>query len=574
MGEVSLPFLYDFLFFLFFPFVGGYLAKKYRMPTIAGYIVGGLFLAIFMSGRLSGAFLSHFASFGIILLIFTVGLEVNLTYIRRFGRLVVVGGFLQIFISAGLIFFLSTFFGIPVSESILVGFALSLSSTAVCAKIIQDRGEESSFLGALVISLLVFQDLFAVPLIIVTSSFGLESTAFEVIKNVAGALAKSAFVMASIFFLGKNFVPPVFDKISKKSRELLNLFTIFFIIFIIYVSSLLGLSPAVAAFVAGVLVGGTIQHYHIFSQIRPFRDLFAILFFVFLGASLNIHTLAAKLPQIIIFTAALIFIKFAVVFFIYINSKFHSRSAFSMGIFLSNIGEFAFIILTLGFSHKVISADTYYFVTPSVLLSIALSPILISQKDHIYALLRKFIKNHLRFLEDYINYKIDRDQSPLDSLKLKDHVVICGYGTVGSYIGRALSMADIPFIAIDYNFYTVEKAKQHGINIIYGDPTDIDILDYAQVDEATDLILAVPEKFSQETIILNAKKLNPKIKIISRITREGDQRRMKDLGAEIVVQPEFEAALSIIKRILVSFNLSNEEISEKVKRLKIVHGMV
>ena len=134
-------------------------------------------------------------------------------------------------------------------------------------------------------------------------------------------------------------------------------------------------------------------------------------------------------------------------------------------------------------------------------------------------------------------------------------------------------MANIPYVAIDYNAYIVEKAKRGGVNIIYGDPSDIDILDYAQVEEAIILILALPERYTQEAIVLNAKKLNRDIFIISRVHRESDQTRMKDLGVNMVIQPEFEASLSIIKKIYLWHRLDKADIINKIRRLKIEHGI-
>lgn len=574
MGEVSLPILLNFVFFLLFPFIGGYLAKKIKLPAITGYIIGGLFLGVFLGGRMRSDFLSHFASFGIILLLFTVGLEAKLSYIRRFGRLVFFGGFLQILFSSILIFLLSQFFNFTFLESIIIGFSFSLASTAVVAKIIQDRGEESSFIGALIISILIFQDLAAVPLIILASIIGVKTDIFLVFKDVFFALLKSGLIMIVIFQAGRNIVPYIFNKIARKSRELLNLFSIFFIFAAVYLFSILGLSTPVAAFIAGVLVGQTTQHIHIFSQIRPFRDLFAILFFAFLGASVDVGFLLSNLPQIILFSLLLIALKILVILIVFTLFRFHTRSTFSISMYLSHVGEFAFIILYQALLTGSISTETYLFVTPSVLLSLALTPILITNKDKIYVKLRQFIKKFMPFAENYMTYKLDRDHSPIDVLRLKNHVVICGFGTVGKYIGRALTMSDVPFIGIDYNFHTVEKARKAGMNVIYGDPTDIDILDFAQGEEAAAVVLAVPGKYAQETIILNAKKLNRRVKVISRVTAEADQQRMKDLGAEFVVQPEFEAALSIVKKILTSFNLNKADIQSKIRRLKIEHGMV
>jgi CPA2 family monovalent cation:H+ antiporter-2 len=188
-------------------------------------------------------------------------------------------------------------------------------------------------------------------------------------------------------------------------------------------------------------------------------------------------------------------------------------------------------------------------------------------------MLRKYIKKYAPAFDHYVIHHIDSQPAHIDVLGLEKHVVICGYGRVGSYIGRALTLAHVPFVAIDINVRIVEEYKKKGVNIIYGDPSDIDILDFADADKANMLISAVPDLYSQEMIVLNAKILNPKIIVFSRVAIEEYRQRIKDLGAEIVVQPEFEAALSIVKKVLVGFNIPKKDIIGKVRRLKIEHGM-
>lgn len=573
MGEISLPVLLSIILFLGFPFVGGYLAIRAKLPPIIGYIIGGLFLGIFLKSHASTDFLSHFAGIGIVLLLFTVGLETNIDNFKRFGRITIIGGLLQLFITAFFLFFLSSVFGFTFVESLFIGSAFAMSSTAVVAKIITDRCEENSLFGGLAMGMLIFQDLAAIPLIIVATAVGGHGSSWQILLNLVLGLFKSGGVLILLYFFGKKIVPILFAKTAKTSHELLNLFTIFFIFLVVYFFSFIGLSPAVAAFVSGILIGSTVEHHHIFSQIRPLRDLFAILFFVFLGASVNIMSILPQLPLILVFALCVILIKLLIVMCIFIFFKFHSRTSYSLGIALSQVGEFAFIILTLGARAQVIRPETYTFMLAVVLISIGVSPILFNYKDDAYTHIRKFIKKHLPPLFHYVSHIIDREPPHIEVMDIKNHVIICGYGRVGSYIGRALELSNIPYIAIDYNFYAVEKAKQQGVTIIYGDPTNIEILDYAQCETATCIVSAVPEKFAQEMIILHAKRLNPKITIISRVTREGDQVRLKDLGAEVVIQPEFEAAIAIIKKVLFARNVDRDEIIGRVKRLKIEHGM-
>ena len=574
MTDIPFNLLFEALIFLLFPLLGGYLAVKYRLSPIIGYIIGGIFLHLLVGDRLPKAFINNFSILGLVLLIFTIGLETNFASLQRFGKFVILGGLLQIGISAVFIFFISYLFRFSVVESVFFGFAFALSSTAVVSKIIQDKGEENSLLGGIAIGVLIFQDLAFIPILIVLSSFGKGSSTWEVFQTVLLNVGKAAVVLGIVYYIGQKIIPMVFNKIAKVSREILNFFIVVFIVASLAFFSFFGLSSLLAAFIAGILLGQTFEHYHIFSQVRPLRDILVIVFFVFLGLSLELGFVLNNFLPILAFVCLIILIKMVTVVGIYLFFRFHTRTAFGLAVFLFQIGEDAFILIFQGLSSGAVRQESYNFALSVVLLTLLLTPFFISKKDVFYLKIRSFIKKYLNFLERYIVYKFDREIPNIDVLPLKNHVIICGYGRVGSYIGRALTLANIPFVAVDYNFHTVEKAKKEGVNVIYGDPTDLDVLDYVEGEAASILISAVPESFSQEMIIFNAKKLNPKIVIFTRVHSEADRRRMRDLGVEVVVQPEFEASLCIVRRTLLWEGLDREEIARKIKRLKIEHGMI
>lgn len=574
MTEIPFQMLFSAFFFLFFPLIGGYVAVRFRLSPLVGYILGGILLHLLWGDRLPHEFINSFSMLGLVLLIFTIGLETNFASIRRFGKFVILGGTLQMGFTALILYLISLIFGFTLIESVFIGFAFSLSSTAVVSKIIQERGEENSLLGGLAIGVLIFQDIVFIPLLIILSSFGKDRTTSDVIIQIALNTGKAAVVLSVVYYVGQKIVPYVFNKIAKKSREILNLYIIVFIIAALAFFSLLGMSSLLAAFVAGVLLGQTIEHYHIFSQIRPLRDLLAVVFFVFLGLTINLSFVLGNIVPILLFLILVILIKSFIILIVYLFFKFHSRTSFSLGLFLFQIGEGAFVLIFLGFTNGQIREEIFHFALSVVLLSLLITPIVLYNKDKIYFFLRNMIKKYLPFVEKFVISRLDREPPSLDILPLKDHVIICGYGRVGRYIGRAFMLSNIPFIAIDYNFHTVETVKKEGITILYGDPTEIDVLDYAQCERANILISAVPVSFSQEMIVLNAKKLNPKIIIFTRVHQEIQQRRMKDLGVEVIVQPEFEAALSIVRRIMYRKGLDKEEIARRIKRLKIEHGMI
>lgn len=575
MSEISASLIFNFFIFLSLPFFFGVIAKKMNLPPLVGYIIGGLVYGNIFSSIPSSEAIKNFAYFGILLLLFTVGLETNFSRIFSFKRIILIGASLQILLSIIFIFIISLIFKFSLLTSFLIGIALSSSSTTLVAKIIQDRGEESSFLGEIAMGILLFQDIAFIPFMIIFTSItdGKEITFLKLFVEIFISLVKSGIIITGLFYLGQKIIPYLFNRIAKGSRELFNLFIILFIFFITYLSLLLNIPTLIGIFIAGILLAQTLEHHHIFTQIRPMRDLLAVIFFVYIGTNIRIFSEITILPKIFLFTFLVIFVKALIILLIFLFLKFHTRASFNLALYLFQIDEDAFILMSTALLNNLVSNEDYLFIITSVLITLIITPILIRKKDRLYKNIRGLIKRYLPFLENYISYKLDSDKSPIDEIDLKNHVVICGYGRIGSYIGRSLMMANIPYIAIDYNLYIVEKAKKQGINIIYGDPSDIDILDYAQVDEARVLILAVPERNIQEAIILNAKKLNKDIFIISRVHKQQDQIRMKDLGVNIIIQPELEAALSIIKKIYLLHRLDKEEIVNKIKRLKIEHGI-
>jgi CPA2 family monovalent cation:H+ antiporter-2 len=574
MTELQLPLILNLIVFILLPFVGGFIATRLRLPRMIGYIMAGIVLGLLIQGR-TGDFLPVVANFGLVFLLFTVGLEVDMSHIKRFGKLLIAMTLLQVIITMVFFFITTSLLGFSFFEALITSFAFSLSSTAVVSKIIQDSGEENSLIGGMVLGVLILQDIIVIPFMIMMSSLnGGETSAGAIIQSILFSCVRAVLVLGLMYVAAQQFVPFIFEKIAQLSRELLNLLTILFIFVAVYIFSFLGLSPAIAAFVSGVLIGGTLEHYQIFSQIRPLRDIFTILFFVFLGATINIPQILPKLPEIIAFSLFVIAVKFVVITIVFLYFRFHSKTAFTSAILMSQVGEFAFIVLHQGQMNGTIADHRYMFILASTLLTIGLSPLLIDRKDRIYVKLRSFTKKHMRPLQQFIAHRIDREPIFIDALEISDHIVLCGYGRVGGYIGRALTMANLSFVAIDYNYHIVEKNRKQGINIIYGDPTNVDILTFAQVPKATTIISAVPDSFSQEMIVLNAKRLNPNIKILTRVGVEKNQKRMKDLGAHVIIQPEFEAAVSIVKKIYIRYNLPEKDIVGKIKRLKLEHGMM
>jgi len=570
MTDIPASFFFNFSVFLFVPFLLALILRKKKISSIVGYMLGGILLSNLFGNFLSTEVVNSFAYFGILLLILTVGLEIRFEQLLQLKKYIIWGGLAQILISIFFIIPLSQLFSFNIIQSVLIGIALSSSSTSLVAKIIQDRGEEGSFHGELAMGILMFQDIAFIPFMIIFTSMTARIVSFsEVAFRIVVDMLSSSFLLFFVYFFGKKLVPVLFNKIARVSRELLNLFIILFIFLIAYVSSLFHVPILISIFVAGILISQTSEYHHIFSQIRPFRDILAIIFFIYIGTTIQLSLIFSLLPNILLFSVIVLLIKALVILIIFIRMKLHTKLSLYLALYLFQIDEDAFILMTLAYKNGMFTHDQYLFIVSSVLLSLLITPYFIGNKEKIYFGLKNAIRKYLPFLSHFIQYRIDLADSPIDILNIKDHVVLCGYGRIGSYIGRALMLSNIPFIAIDYNFETVERAKRNGVQIIYGDPTDFDILDYAETEHAVAIVLALPDRYSQEAIVMIAKKLNKNITVFSRVHRNADQKRMRDLGADIIIQPEFEASMSIIKKLLLLKNVPKEDIIDKLHYFKL-----
>lgn len=570
----DLPFNLLFLIWLFLtiPFIISVFVSRYlKLSPFFGYVVGGVIINLFFRNLFPRQFIGNFSILGLNLLIFTLGFQINFNQILRLSKWVIGGGALQLIFSGFLIYFFSLFFKFSFIESLFLAIAFSTASTAVVGKLIQEKGEEGSLLGELALGLLIFQDITLIPLLIILSSFGQNQSFWKFFSSLTLNLIKSGLILFFVYYSGQKIVPFIFDKISRLSKELLNFLTIVFIISVLLFFSYFGISSILASFIAGIILAQTFQHYHIFAEIRPLKEIFVIIFFIFLGFFVDPSLIFSQFFKIGLFLILLYLIKIFVVLFIFLFFRFHTKTAFSLALMLSGLGEDAFIILFQGLSLKILGFETYNFALALILINFLLAPIIINYREQIYLKIRQFIKNNFSFIEKYLVYHFEKEIPNINVLEFKDHIILCGYGRVGSLIGYAFNLANIPFIAVDYNYHIVEKARRNGVNIIYGDPTDIDVLDYLQCEEAKAIIIALPDRFSREAVIFNARRLNPEIIIFVRVHHDIDRLKAKDLGAHVIVQPEIEASIAIIKKIMLIKGFSKEEIAKKISELRKIY---
>lgn len=553
-------------------FLGGLVAKRIKQPALVGYLLAGLII-----GAISRRFLPAekviwpLAEMGIAFLMFTLGLELSFQKFRKINKMIIWAVFVQIMLVAvgGLLIFPRL--GFDFYSSLFLGSAFSLSSTAVVVKILSETGQIEALPGEIMLGWLLVQDLAVLPMVIILPALA----GGEIdLGRAAISILKASTFLAAVVFIGKRLVPTAISRVANlRSRELLLLSVVSFCLLVALLTSAFGLSVAIGAFLAGLLISETAERHAVFSEIRPLRDLFSIIFFVSLGMFLPTASLGSQLINIVGVSFGLIFLKLIVVMILVFYLGYHVKTAIIAGLGLVQVGEFAFILAGMGLAKGLIEEDVYLLILGVAILTLLLTPWLMESAPKVYLWLRRTSEKYSPRIYHRLFVTYDQKLSAEEGLPLANHVVICGHGRVGSWLGRALGLLEIPYIVVDYNHQLVADLNEKGVKALYGDPADIKVLDYAQVDKAKIVVVAIPDQATGEMVVANCLTLNPGVKIISRIHHQQDQGRLKALGVTNIIQPEFEASLSIIHRVLQLFGVDKEDIAGKIKRLKIEHGM-
>ena len=536
--------------------LGGFVAKNLKLPVLIGYIFGGIAVGIILPNATTGA--GSLAEIGTILLLFSIGIELSFERLSRFFKVAVLGAVIQIVLVGLGLFFILSLAGFSTITATVLALGFSLSSTAVVVKILSERGELETIHGGIMLGWLLIQDLAVIPMMIVLPVLG---SGGGWLVPIGGALGKALVVISLTVLLGKFIVPYLLHKIAAtNSREVLLLSSIGLALGTAAATSVLGISPSLGAFLAGVVISESQENHAIFAETRPLRDLFVALFFVSLGFLIEPAVIFSKFPLILLLALTVLVLKSIVVFAVNTLFGYKGRTAVSASLGLSQIGEFAFVILSFALSLSLISSRDASLAISVVLVTLIVTPLLFKSVVPIWRFLRK--------------YKLFASPERRDVLQeeLADHIIICGYGRVGKWVGRALSGFGIPFVVIEYNQEIVKELTEGGTMVLYGDPTEPEVLEAAGIRNAKAVILAIPDRVAQETLIAYAQTVAPNVKIISRVHLDEDWEKLKSLRVDKIVQPEFEAAIEIIRSVLISRGKTKDEIKELVKSLRVSHS--
>ena len=544
---------------------GGLIVKILKLQPIIGYILSGFVFGIFFPSLTGGVL--KLAEFGAILLLFSIGLELTLSRLEKIFKAAVIGGFLQIVFSTLFIFFILLALGLGNLTSFILAMGFSLSSTAVVVKILSARGNTDTVYGELMIGWLLVQDLAVIPMMIILPTLT-DSNSW--LLSSLMALGKALFVILFIVILGRFLAPKLLHFVaSLNSRELLIITAVALALGTAILTSYFGISAALGAFLAGVVISETQENHAVFAETRPLRDLFVALFFVSLGYLLKPEILISKIGLILLLVVLVLFVKFVIFMVISYLFGYYRRTAFMASLGLTEVGEFSFIILSQAVILGLVTTETASVGMAVALITLLLTPILMGRSSDIWGL----VKNWRMFKAGCLKAKMGADRLEGKDVDIRDHTIICGFGRVGSWVGKAFDILNMPYIVVDYNQKAIKEAKKKGLQCVYGDASEIGVLEKSRIDTAKAVIIAIPDRFVQEEIITRLQTKYPNVKIYSRARYDEDWERLKFLRVKNIVQPEFEASLFIVRSILKSMGKSSEEMGKMIKTLRQSRSM-
>jgi monovalent cation:H+ antiporter-2, CPA2 family len=551
------PIIRDIVIILFVSIPIVFIFNKFRIPSIAGFLIAGILIGPHVLKLITEVDqIEIMAEIGVILLLFTIGLEISLQRLMQMKRLLIVAGGLQVLLTiliSGLFFYLV---GIPLSQSIFFGMLLSLSSTAIVLKLLDDKNELEAPHGRIAVGMLIFQDIAIVPMILfvpVLAQAG--DVGFELISL---QLIVSFLAVVIIVVLARFFIPKIIYQMAKlRIREVFTIGTLLLILGTAHLTEMAGLSLALGAFVAGLMISESEFSHQVFADIIPLKDAFISIFFVSIGLLLNVQ-LVLEVPTLIVFLIlGIVVIKSGIIVLVIIFMKFPTRTALITGLSLAQVGEFSFVLASVGIINNILSPEYYHAFLASSIFTMLLTPLLV----HIAPSLATKVSG---LQSAYPQTKPDTTVH-----KLKHHVIIVGYGLNGQNVVRVLKETGIPYVIIELNPETVNRLTAKKEHVIFGDVTRRDILELADVRTARCIVFAISDPGAAAMGLKLSNQLNPDIFTIVRTRNTTGIDTLKRLGANIVIPEEFETSLQIFSKVLENYHIP---INVIMKQMAILRG--
>lgn len=539
-----------------------FLCHRLSMPTVVGFLLTGIIVGPHGLGLISAVHeVESLAEIGIVLLLFTIGMEFSLKDLLQIKRSVVIGGSFQVLLTFAASFFIAQELGQPFGQSVLIGFLVSLSSTAIVLKVMQEKAEIDAPHGRTALGILIFQDIIIVPMILLVPM--LTGTQENIVGDLLILLAKATIIIALVIISAKWVVPHLLYQIARtKNREIFMLSIIAIGITVAWLTSSSGLSLALGAFLAGLIISESDYSHQALGNTLPFRDVFVSFFFISIGMLLDLSFIFQQPGFVLSVTFGILLVKAILATAAVIILGFPIRIAILAGFAISQIGEFSFILSKAGIEYGLLSDSAYQLFLAVSILTMAITPLIMAAAPRIAdAASRLPMPNRLRLGCNPIQH-IQNDSGKTD------HLVIIGFGFNGKNMARAVSAANIPYQIIEMNADVVRAERNNDEPICYGDATHDAVLEHAGIKDARVVAVAISDPAATRRVIAAVRRLNPTVYIIVRTRYVQELEPLHGLGANEVIPEEFETSVEIFARVLKKYLIPRDEIESFVAEIR------
>ena len=535
--------------------------NRLRVPSIVGFLFTGILVGPYGLGLIKALHeVEILAEIGVVLLLFTIGIEFSFQKMLQIRRSVLLGGALQVGLTCLAAFLVARRLGQPVGESVFIGFLFSLSSTAIVLRLIQERAEVNSPHGSTTLGILIFQDVIIVPMILVTPL--LAGAAGGTGGSALLLVAKGVGIVALVIVSTKWIVPRVLYQVARTgSQEIFLLSVVAICLSVAMLTAAAGLSLALGAFLAGLIISESEYSHRALGNILPFRDAFTTFFFVSIGMLLDVGFLLREPAAVTLLALGILVLKSAIAALAALLLGLPLRTAVLVGLALGQVGEFSFILSRTGVEHGLVTGDLYQLFLAGAVLSMAATPFVIALAPRVAdAVVRLPLPRRL---------KAGLDPAPGTAGEAgRDHLVIIGFGVSGKNVARAAAVAGIPYAVIEMNPDTVRSEQARGEPIRYGDATQETVLEHANVPGARVVVVAINDPTATRRVTEAVRRLNPKAHLIVRTHYLQEMKHLYDLGADEVIPQEFETSVEIFTRVLTKYLVPRDEIERLVTAVR------
>ncbi|WIG95973.1 YbaL family putative K(+) efflux transporter [Myxococcus sp. SDU36] len=544
-------------------FVGGFVARWLKLPPLVGYLLAGVAVGPFTPGFVAdGGLAGQLAEIGVILLMFGVGIHFSIKDLLAVRNIAVPGAIVQIAAATVMGTAVAHWWGWSLGAGLVFGLALSTASTVVLLRALEERGALDSVNGRIAVGWLIVEDLAMVLALVLLPALGnvlgaadtqtpaTAAAGDSLVWTLAVTLGKVCLFVVVMVVAGKRLVPWLLTQVAKTgSRELFTLSVLAVALGIAFgAAALFGVSFALGAFFAGVVVSESELSHRVAEDSLPLQDAFAVLFFVSVGMLFDPMVLVRQPLQVLVVLGIIVLGKSLAAFFIVLAFRYPVNTALTVSASLAQIGEFSFILVGLGVTLGLLPKEGQSLVLSGALLSITLNPLVFKAIDPLLAWLRR----QPRFAA-----RMDPEEDELSDLpigmgdvQLREHAVLIGYGRVGGVIGQSLTERKIPFVVVEQNREYVERLREEGVPAIYGDAAVPGILEHAHLDTASILIIATPDALQARAIVEQVKSVNPSLPAVVRTHGDEERDYLESLGVARVVMGEHALARSMLDYVL------------------------